>query len=228
MLPRVLEPEVMETPEEARAYDAMDFSAVNAAFVADLLAALDPSGFVPQQNRSVLDVGTGTARIPLEFFRQVAWGWVTAIDLSPAMLEIARENVAAAGAAERITLRQTTSTPLVQAGERFDVVISNSLVHHVADAAGLLEELARLVAPGGVLFVRDLMRPTSNQAIEDLVLLHAGGDTPHQQQLFRQSLAAALTLGEVREIASELPFETIVELTSDRHWTLVGRRPSGI
>jgi hypothetical protein len=38
MLPRVLEPEVMDTPEEARDYDAMDHSAVNRVFVADFLA----------------------------------------------------------------------------------------------------------------------------------------------------------------------------------------------
>ena len=39
MLKRVLEPEVMDTPEEAIAYDEMDHSEVNRRFVADLLAA---------------------------------------------------------------------------------------------------------------------------------------------------------------------------------------------
>ena len=38
MLPRVLEPEVMYTEEEARDYDRMDHAEVNARFVADLLA----------------------------------------------------------------------------------------------------------------------------------------------------------------------------------------------
>ena len=42
MLPRVLEPEVMDKPEEAREYDAMDHSAVNLRFVADFLAAHGP------------------------------------------------------------------------------------------------------------------------------------------------------------------------------------------
>ena len=37
MLPRVLEPELMDTAEEARDYDEMDHSAVNRAFVADFL-----------------------------------------------------------------------------------------------------------------------------------------------------------------------------------------------
>src|SRR6476620_5625595 len=63
MLPRVLEPEVMDTPEEARDYDAMDHSAVNRVFVADFLAVWDGRG-------PVLDLGTGTALVPIEFCRQ--------------------------------------------------------------------------------------------------------------------------------------------------------------
>jgi hypothetical protein len=39
MLSRVLEPEAMDTPAEARAYDAMDHSEVNRRFVDDVLAA---------------------------------------------------------------------------------------------------------------------------------------------------------------------------------------------
>ncbi len=238
MLTRVLEPEVMDTPEEARAYDEMDFTAVNAAFVADLVAALTPADlqlardattpeFTPALPTSlpptILDVGTGTARIPLEFCLQVDWGHVLAVDLSPAMLEIAQENVHASRYRDRITLRQTTTTPLVAEGARFQIVMSNSLVHHVADAAQLLRELAMLVTPGGVLFVRDLLRPETSAAIEELVNTHAGQDTPRQQQLFRQSLAASLSLKEVEAIARELPIETTVTKNSDRHWTLVGK-----
>lgn len=55
---RVLEPEVMDSWEEAVAYDAMDFTEVNAAF-AQRAIALAPTA------AKVLDAGTGTARIPL-------------------------------------------------------------------------------------------------------------------------------------------------------------------
>ena len=56
-LRRVLEPEVMDSDEEARDYDAMDHAGVNAAFCDDLTALAPDLG-------AVLDVGTGTARIP--------------------------------------------------------------------------------------------------------------------------------------------------------------------
>ena len=53
-LERVLEPEVMDTYEEARDYDSMDHQAVNKLFVDDLLA-------VGNIGNDILDVGTGTA-----------------------------------------------------------------------------------------------------------------------------------------------------------------------
>ena len=58
-LERVLEPEVMDTVEEAQDYDSMDHSLVNEIFVQDLLATGPIEG-------EVLDVGTGTAQIPIE------------------------------------------------------------------------------------------------------------------------------------------------------------------
>ena len=63
MLKRVLEPEAMDTPDEAHDYDAMDHSTVNRVFVADFLSVWD--GGTP-----LLDVGTGTAQIPIELCRQ--------------------------------------------------------------------------------------------------------------------------------------------------------------
>src|SRR6516162_10531691 len=95
MITRVLEPEVMDTAEEARDYDAMDHSEVNRVFVADFLAVWDGRG-------PVLDVGTGTALIPIEFCRQSPKGTVVAVDAAEHMLAVAKENVRKAGFANRI------------------------------------------------------------------------------------------------------------------------------
>src|SRR5438309_5505783 len=99
MLPRILEPEVMDTPEEARDYDAMDHSTVNRVFVEDFLAQWDGGN-------PILDLGTGTAQIPIELCRQSAAARVVAIDLAEHMLAVGRENVRRAGLAERIQLRR--------------------------------------------------------------------------------------------------------------------------
>src|SRR2546426_9562559 len=92
MLARFLEPEVMDTREEAIDYDAMDHSTVNRVFVEDFLAIWD--GGVP-----LLDVGTGTAQIPIELCRRSAVAQVVAIDLADEMLRVGRDNVNRAGLA---------------------------------------------------------------------------------------------------------------------------------
>src|SRR6516165_7072591 len=99
MLPRILEPELMDTDLEAQDYDAMDHAAVNRVFVADFLAVWDG-------RQPVLDVGTGTAQIPIELCRQHATARVTAIDLAEHMLRVGANNVRQAGLEKRIALER--------------------------------------------------------------------------------------------------------------------------
>src|SRR5438552_732827 len=98
MLPRVLEPEVMDTAEEAADYDAMDHAAVNGVFASDFLAAWDG-------RNPVLDVGTGTAQIPVELCRRSPLPEVVGIDLSAHMLRVGEDNVRRAGLSGRIRLQ---------------------------------------------------------------------------------------------------------------------------
>jgi ubiquinone/menaquinone biosynthesis C-methylase UbiE len=137
------------------------------------------------------------------------------------MLALARRNVLQAGFAERVRPVLQDAKTLAWADGDFHAVISNSIVHHLADPRPALVEMTRVLQPGGVLFVRDLMRPETPEAVEELVALYAGEESPRQQQLFRQSLHAALTLDEIRSLADNLPLaDCHVEATSDRHWTL--------
>src|SRR5215217_1530931 len=150
-LPRVLEPELMDTPEEAAGYDAMDHAAVNRAFAADFL--------VGYRGGRVLDVGTGTAQIPIETCRQHPTAEVDALDAAAHMLAVAKQNVERAGLAGRITLHLAAGQRLPFADGAFPAVMSNSIVHHIPEPRGVLAEMARVLAPGGWLFVRDLLRP---------------------------------------------------------------------
>jgi len=220
MLPRVLEPEAMDTPEEAGDYDAMDHSEVNARFVADLLAAHGPC-----RGGSLLDVGTGPARIPIALCEADAAARVLALDLAEAMLVLARRNVAEAGLAGRITCVRGDGKALSWPDGQFEAVFSNTIVHHIPDPAPALAEMVRLVAPGGTLFVRDLARPDSQAAVAALVAAYTGGESPPARRLFEASLHAALTVPEVQAIATALglPRDGIT-MTSDRHWTWTWKR----
>jgi ubiquinone/menaquinone biosynthesis C-methylase UbiE len=218
MLPRVLETEVMDTPQEAIDYDAMDHRQVNRAFVADLLAAGPEEG-------EILDLGTGTALIPIELCRQRPTARVRAVDLAETMLEVARQNVAKAGLSEQIRLERVDAKKLPYRDGQFATVISNSIVHHLPDPWSVFEESWRVTAQGGLLFVRDLLRPDDDATVGRLVELYTAGANRRQRQTFEDSLRASLTVAEVRRLVARLGVEPdSVQPTSDRHWTWVARR----
>ena len=222
MLPRVLEAEVMDKPEEARDYDAMDHAAVNARFVADFQAAHGP-----MRGGEVIDIGTGPARQPILLCRADRNARVLGVDLSGPMLELGRKNVDHAGLADRVRFARGDAKSLPFPDGRFEGVISNTIVHHVPEPAPALAEMARLVAPGGTLFVRDLARPDTEAEVVALVERHAADETVTARSLLRDSLRAALTLAEVRAIVEGLELAgSEVAMTSDRHWTWLWRRPS--
>src|SRR5574341_568752 len=124
---RILEPELMDDPEQALAYAKADFEEENQGFV-DRFRAYYPD----LTQGHVLDMGCGPADIPIRLVRVLPGCRVTAVDGSPAMIRLAQEAVRAAGLTDRISLRcervQTFTLP-----EPADAAISNSLLHHLAN-----------------------------------------------------------------------------------------------
>jgi ubiquinone/menaquinone biosynthesis C-methylase UbiE len=217
-LERILEPEVMDDAEDAALYDAMDHAAVNARFVDDLVAFRVPAG-------EMLDLGCGTALIPLEICRRDLSVRIVATDLSPAMLDIARIRLELASRMSQIRLDRVDAKRLPFPEGHFAWVISNSLIHHLDDPEPAFADAVRVVQPGGCLFFRDLCRPASRAELDALVQVHASAEPLRSQQLFADSLHAALRLEEIRDIVQRLGFDPAsVQLTSDRHWTWAARK----
>ena len=212
---RVLEPEVMDSPQEARDYDRMDHSEVNRVFVDEFLAAAEN----PQD---ILDLGTGTAQIPIELCCRCETCRVMAVDASVNMLDIARGNVDTAGMLERIQLQKVDAKEMGFSDGMFDAVISNSIIHHIPHPIECLREAQRVTREGGLLFFRDLLRPDSQQALEHLVRTYTGHESEHAQKMFGESLHAALSLDEIQDLVQALGFaKNSVTQNSDRHWTWV-------
>jgi ubiquinone/menaquinone biosynthesis C-methylase UbiE len=208
----------MDTADDAREYDAMDHSNVNDQFVTDLLAIL------PNSTLQVLDLGAGTAQIPIELARRAPQLHITAVDAAPSMLALAHENIACANLTNRINPILADSKQLPFDDNSYAAVISNSILHHIADPQTVIAEAIRVTTHGGLLFHRDLARPTSEAELQQLVELYAGGATSYQRKLFADSLRAALTVGEVRDLIASFDFVPgTVQMTSDRHWTWIAK-----
>ena len=221
MLPRTLETEVMDSPAEAADYDSMDHREVNRLFIDHLLST---AGGLPAGRLQVLDVGTGTAQIPIELVSRAALLQVVAVDAAAHMLQLGLRNVIRAGLTANIRLEEVDAKRLPHADRSFDWVISNSIVHHIPQPSQVLSEMVRVARPGGLLFVRDLLRPKSAAQVDQIVDTYAAGAIEHQRQMFRDSLHAALTLDEIRQMMEELRLDpNWVTQTSDRHWTIAGR-----
>jgi ubiquinone/menaquinone biosynthesis C-methylase UbiE len=210
---RVLEPEVMDTVEEAEAYDAMDHTEANQNFVRRLVD-LGVAG-------KVLDIGTGPGTIPLLLCSQHPSCEVIGVDLSTQMLKLAEEHRQRSEHASRVSFQLADAKGLDFADHTFDCVCSNTILHHIPDPQPFLAEAWRVLKPGGVLLIRDLFRPKTAIDADQLVQLHASNEPPMSQRLFRDSLCAALTSDELEKVASQAgltDFQVVID--SDRHMSL--------
>jgi len=212
---RILEPEVMDSWEEALDYDAMDFVEVNTAFAQTVseLCRLDTA--------KVLDAGTGTARIPIILSQMHPQWQIWGIDLAENMLKLGFQNVKAAGLQDRINLELVDAKRLPYPDEYFELVISNSLVHHLPNPLPFLLELKRVLQPQGAICIRDLIRPTDAATIDRLVEGIGTEYSDRQKDLFRDSLHAAFTIDEVEQLVTQAKISGVrIYQSSDRHWTV--------
>jgi len=143
-----------------------------------------------------------------------------AADAAVSMLELARYNLEIENLTHRIELAQVDAKQLPFRDGMFDVVMSNSILHHIPEPIDVLREAVRVTRSGGLLFFRDLLRPETEDQLNQLVAAYTTGANDHQQRMFAESLHAALSLDEIRTLISGLGFSADgVQPTSDRHWT---------
>ena len=102
----------------------------------------------------VLDVATGTARVPLLLASQ-PWfdGAIDGLDLTPAMLARAQAKIAAAGLEARVALHQGDAGQLPWPDASFDLVTSLEALEFFPRPRRALAEMARVLRPGGALIV---------------------------------------------------------------------------
>ena len=171
--------------------------------------------------RRVLDVGCGGGLLSESLAR--AGAEVTGIDLAPGMIEVARLHAAENGLA--IDYRIAAAEELAQNSPgHFEVVTCMEMLEHVPDPAAMTATLARLLAPGGALYVSTLNRNLKSFLLaivgaEYLLRLIPPGTHEYERlirpsELARWARHAGLTLVEVAGIEFN-PLSGHVALSSD-------------
>ena len=195
-LERIPEPEVMDDLEGVEAYSAAASQAylerIDRTFVEHALSLGVAEGHA-------LDIGTGPGVIPIMLAARVPRLRLTGTDLSEPMLQKALKAAGEAGVADRLDFRLGDAKSLPFSDRSFDLVLCNSLLHHLPAPLALFNEISRVSKPGGAILLRDLRRPSRLE-----FPFHAGWFGRHysgvMSRLYRDSLRAAYTRAELEEL----------------------------
>ena len=142
------------------------FNPVRLAFIREMAAAhFSRQGLKPFEGLSLLDIGCGGGLLS-EPMARLGFA-VLGADASESNVKTAAAHAASSGI--MIDYRVATAESLTQTGATFDVVLNMEVIEHVADLQGYLSACARLLKPGGLMFVATL-----NKTLKSLALAKIG------------------------------------------------------
>lgn len=217
---RIPEPELMNDPEQALAYAQADFEEPHNQFV-ELFKKNFPEEKVDSY---VLDLGCGPADVTIRFARAYPNCLIHGIDGAENMLRHGREAIANEGLDSRINLFRGRLPEATLSRSSYDVVISNSLLHHLNDPMVLWNSITSYGSAKAVIFVMDLFRPGSEHEATQLVEQYASNEPTVLKEDFFHSLCASYRIEEVEEQLLRAKLGKLsTEMVSDRHLIVFGR-----
>ena len=197
--------------EQAASYANANFSESNNIFINTTFQHVKIDNYT-----KLLDVGCGDGEIPIRISKETDCE-ITAIDGSQAMLnefkkKIDKNNV------RNIFLHKKLIDQNLFIDKSFDVIICNSVLHHVSDLSLFWNTIFRLTRKNGIICLMDLERPKSNKELDD-ILLKYGGKDPILLDDFKNSLKAAYTINEVsQQLDGYNNISFNIKPISDRHF----------
>ncbi|MFA6239852.1 MAG: class I SAM-dependent methyltransferase [Candidatus Hydrogenedentales bacterium] len=115
----------------------------------------------------ILDVGTGPGWLLLAIHAQSPGSELVGMDISQAMVHLAKENIGAAGLSNHIEIREGGAAAMPFPDASFDLVVSTGSLHHWADAVGGLNEIHRILKPSGTALIYDVVTNTPKSAMAE-------------------------------------------------------------
>ena len=105
---------------------------------------------------TVLDVGCGTGVATRAILSRSGFrGHVTGIDLSDYLIGVAQRLSSEAGHGARVEFREGDTRSLALPNDHFDAVVAHTVLSHVDAPLKSIQEMARVVKPGGMIGIFD-------------------------------------------------------------------------
>ncbi len=124
----------------------------------------------------ILDLGTGPGHLPVEIARISSAVTVVGIDLCARLIKTAKTNALRAGLEDRVHFQTGNASSLNFPDASYDMVITTGMLHMLRNPVKVLEEMYRVLKPGGEAWIYDPARISS--------------------QISRKEWRASLSLGE--------------------------------
>jgi len=166
-----------------------------------------------------LDIGTGPGQIVIKLAKRLAEWKFVGVDRSPGMIAQAQLASASGELAGRVEFHVADGNHLPFPDSSFDLVMCNSVLHHLAEPEKLLSEMSRLVNSGGAILLRDLRRP-GRFTYPLHVRWHGRHYSGLMNQLYCDSVRSAYTVPELKRMldSAALPRTRVFE----HHSTHIG------
>jgi SAM-dependent methyltransferase len=150
------------------------------------------------------DLGCGPGDLVMTLAQMAPGLAVTGVDLSEEMLAQAEERAEALGLGDRVSFRQGDAADIPFPDGSLDLVVSTLSLHHWSDPVAVLDEIARVLRPGGSFLIFDLRRDLAGPSWL-LLWFVTHVVVPRSLRRVNEPLGsrnAAYTPGEAAELAS--------------------------
>jgi ubiquinone/menaquinone biosynthesis C-methylase UbiE len=124
-------------------------------FGREIAGRLSARGF---RKGRLIDLGCGPGALDLAIAAELSDCDILGVDLSDPLLRLAGQAAEAAGRGERVRFEKADVQQLPFEAGSFDAAVNLNMAHLVADPVRMLDEIERVLAPGGMAFIADLRR----------------------------------------------------------------------
>ena len=202
---RVTEPELMLDYQQVKAYAEADFSSSDEKMIGRLEQYLLTIGKSINSGSLIIDIGCGPGNITERLAKKWPFATIIGFDGSEEMLKVARlrknKSEFLRDLKGLIYMKRnlsSSSSTVSSFTKSADLIISNSVLHHIHNPNLFWNAIKNLGEEGTVIFQKDLRRPISLEHAKNLPMKYEANMPDILKRDYMASLKASFTVSEVQ------------------------------